>query len=295
MLGASLCLAFFGVFSHDGVQLSSVSLAVFARFFVPCLIGVFPWLFVTVRGRALDWGDLFGGPLYIPMIRAVSVIIAHYAFFTCVTHMALVDAVLLFNTAPLFIPVIERLVFKQRVAVRVRICLAVAFVGVACIMKPSDGLFDPYALLGLVSGAGLAISQICLLHGSRYYSMFANMFHLYAFSSILALLPLVFVYGRELTQTLVVSMFDETAFFIFLALALSSIGNQYMRTHALRCVEQAAVLAPYMYLSVVFSGILGWALWGQVPDRWSLIGMVLVLGQGIFLVMPSRSRAKGLS
>ena len=286
MVLGSLCLGLFGVFSRNGVELSSLGTAVFARFFLPGIIGIIPWIIIlSLRGN-YSWAKPLHGPLYIPLLRATVVVGAHYAFFACVTRMPLVDAVLLFNTAPLFIPIIERIVFKQRTGMRVRLCLMVAFVGVAFIMKPTSGLINPYALLGLCAGAGLAVSQICLLKGTRYYSMFENMLHLYLFSSVVALVPLFF-FGPGLI--VVGQEFAGFAFLIaFSALAVSSLGNQFFRTLALGCVDQAGVLAPYMYLSVVFSGVLGWVLWGQVPDKWSVIGIALVLAQGLFLMVPPR-------
>lgn len=286
MVLGSLCLGLFGVFSRNGVELSSLSTAVFARFFLPGVIGIIPWVFILSLKGNYSWAKPFHGPLYIPCLRAIVVVGAHYAFFACVTRMPLVDAVLLFNTAPLFIPIIERVFFKQSTSLRVRLCLTVAFVGVAFIMKPTSGLINPYALLGLCAGAGLAISQICLLKGTRYYSMFENMLHLYLFSSVVALVPLFF-FGPGLI--VVGQEFAGGAFLIaFSALAISSLGNQFFRTLALGCVDQAGVLAPYMYLSVVFSGVLGWLLWGQVPDTWSVIGIALVLAQGLFLMVPPR-------
>jgi drug/metabolite transporter (DMT)-like permease len=200
--------------------------------------------------------------------------------------MPLVDAVLLFNTAPLFIPIIERIIFKQRTVLRVRLSLTIAFVGVGFIMKPTSGLINPYALLGLVAGAGLAVSQICLLYGTRHYSMFENMLHLYFFSSIVALVPLM-LFGASFSEVSQ-ELLGEAALIAFTLSAVSSLGNQYFRTLALATVEQAGVLAPYMYLSVVFSGVLGWLLWNQVPDFLSIIGIVLVLVQGLFLMVSPR-------
>lgn len=286
MFLGSLCLGLFAVFSRSGVELSSLSTAVFARFFLPAVIGMIPWVVVLSIKGDFSWTRPFHGPLYISLLRAVFVVGAHYAFFTCVMRMPLVDAVLLFNTAPLFIPIFERIAFKQRTVLRVRLCLAVAFVGVGFIIKPTPSLINPYALLGLCSGVGLAVSQICLLHGTRHYSMFENMLHIYLFSSMFALVPML-LWGPQLVDV-TRELSNPTILVAFSALALSSLGNQFFRTKALRCVEQAGVLAPYMYLSVVFSGVLGWLLWGQVPDTWSVIGIVLVLAQGLFLMVPPR-------
>ncbi len=43
----------------------------------------------------------------------------------------------------------------------------------------------------------------------------------------------------------------------------------------------AARVGPFIYSSVVFAGLLEWALWSSVPDALSLAGMALVAGAGV--------------
>jgi len=46
----------------------------------------------------------------------------------------------------------------------------------------------------------------------------------------------------------------------------------------------AAQVGPFVYATVVFAGVLGWALWEEVPDGFSLLGSVLVCLAGVLTI-----------
>jgi drug/metabolite transporter (DMT)-like permease len=46
----------------------------------------------------------------------------------------------------------------------------------------------------------------------------------------------------------------------------------------------AAQVGPFSYGIVVFAGLFGWALWGELPDLLSLTGVLLVAGAGILTI-----------
>ena len=43
-------------------------------------------------------------------------------------------------------------------------------------------------------------------------------------------------------------------------------------------------MAPFRYLSLVWAVIIGFAIWGDVPDAWKLTGAALVVGAGLFIL-----------
>jgi drug/metabolite transporter (DMT)-like permease len=52
------------------------------------------------------------------------------------------------------------------------------------------------------------------------------------------------------------------------------------------------VLAPFMYSQIVWMIGLGWVVFGQWPDRWTLAGAGIVIGSGLYLLYRERVRAK---
>jgi drug/metabolite transporter (DMT)-like permease len=52
------------------------------------------------------------------------------------------------------------------------------------------------------------------------------------------------------------------------------------------------MLAPFTYAQLVGATIIGWAVFGDVPDRWTLIGGAIVGGSGLYLLWRERVRRR---
>jgi drug/metabolite transporter (DMT)-like permease len=53
----------------------------------------------------------------------------------------------------------------------------------------------------------------------------------------------------------------------------------------------ASVVAPFQYLSIVWSVVLGYATFGDVPQATTLLGASLIIGAGAFILFRERSTA----
>jgi drug/metabolite transporter (DMT)-like permease len=53
-----------------------------------------------------------------------------------------------------------------------------------------------------------------------------------------------------------------------------------------------AVVSGYRYSIVIFALIMGFLVWGDIPDRWSLLGTVLIVGSGLYTLHRQRIRAR---
>ena len=53
----------------------------------------------------------------------------------------------------------------------------------------------------------------------------------------------------------------------------------------------ASTVAPFFYVQLLWATLLGWIVFGEAPDRWTLVGGMIVMGSGLYLL--SRERAKG--
>jgi len=63
-----------------------------------------------------------------------------------------------------------------------------------------------------------------------------------------------------------------------------------MITHGLSMGE-ATVLVPLDYSRIVYSAILGYLLFSEVPGPWSFAGMALIVAASLYLVLTEKTRA----
>ena len=45
-----------------------------------------------------------------------------------------------------------------------------------------------------------------------------------------------------------------------------------------------SVVAPFRYVGLLFALILGWAVWGDLPNALAWVGIVLLLGAGVYML-----------
>jgi drug/metabolite transporter (DMT)-like permease len=55
----------------------------------------------------------------------------------------------------------------------------------------------------------------------------------------------------------------------------------------------ASALTPYTYMQIVWGTLIGWLIFGNFPDAWTLAGMAVIAGSGLLITLHERRRAKG--
>ena len=63
--------------------------------------------------------------------------------------------------------------------------------------------------------------------------------------------------------------------------------GHYLFTLAYRHAP-ASILAPMTYLQLLWAGLLGWIIFGTIPDSMSLFGMAVIAGSGLIIALKSR-------
>jgi drug/metabolite transporter (DMT)-like permease len=152
--------------------------------------------------------------------------------------------------------------------------ILIGLVGVALILHPGREVFSPVILLGLASGLLLGVVFLTVGILSRTEQSALILFYNFAISSI----------G---TTPLLVAQWavpDLTVWILLLLIGLLLAGSQFTVILSLSKAP-ASVVSPLYYLSVVFTGIIDWIVWGHVPDWQSVVGSILVIGGGTWTVL----------
>ncbi|MFO1154661.1 MAG: DMT family transporter [Rhodospirillales bacterium] len=245
------------------------------------LVLLLPW--VLHRGTA----DIRTTRLPLHLVRAISGLLSQALFFIAVKEMSLVDAVLLVNAAPLFIPLVVLVWLKRKIRPMVITSLVIGFVGVLLILKPSAALLtNPAALLATAAALFSAIALVSVNRLSSTDRPDTILFYYFLISTIAAT-PFAIAGWRPPVG---VEWGYLAGIGVFMALSQLFIILAYQQSTAER-------LAPFNYSVVVFSGLIGWLVWDNVPDLVALIGIVLVCVGGILSIIfggvAAKEHAKG--
>jgi drug/metabolite transporter (DMT)-like permease len=232
---------------------------VFFRHFL-MLVFLAPWLLRAGRG-ALRTSDLRGH-----VVRSLAGVAAVACYFYAIAHLPLADAVLLNQSIPLFVPLVERVWLGEAIPGRLWRVLLIGFAGLLLILRPGFGVFQPVALVGLASAALASVAQVGIRRLTRTEPVTRIVFYFGLIASLAAATPAVLTWRTPSPRTWVLLVF---------MCALATIG-QLTLTRAY-VYAPAARIGPFLYTGPVFAGLIDWLVWGHLPDALFLAGAALVV------------------
>lgn len=196
--------------------------------------------------------------------------------FYAVDHLVLADASMLNKMSPFFAILFSFFLLKERVSLFQAGAVLTAFGGVLLILRPSGTSMELVpALMGLFGGAaaGFAYTLVRLLSKRGVQGPFI-VFFFSAFSCAVTLPFLIFNFTPMSSQQL-----------IFLLLAgISAAGGQFSITAAYSFAP-ARELSVYDYSQVLFSALLGFIVFGQIPDLFSWLGYCIICGAAVAMFL----------
>jgi len=273
MLLSSASLSFFTLFAKFAIESFSYFFLIFLRFGVP-LVLLIPYLLYSTSMKKLFLLSNFK----MQFLRCACLLIYQYSIFYYLMHSSLLDATVMQNTAPLFMPILEWLFFKHRFEKKVVLSILISFVGVLCILKPDKAIFANLSVAGFLVPLGQAGSQVLYSHQAKKENQTSNLFYLFFLCSIIS--AVIFLFSRQFFGATLVLEHPLTWLWMnIICLGLTSILNQLFRGEAYKH-GKASALAPFLYFSMILSAVLDWAIFHYLPSWLSLIGAILVIAGG---------------
>ena len=194
-------------------------------------------------------------------------------FFWALSQMKLVDAIAITFAAPIFITAMSVPLLRETVGLHRWMAVAVGFIGVLIILRPGAGVFQWAALVVLGSVVFYALLMITTRALTRSENSAALMLYPQLGMAITGLVSVPFFWVPP-------SLVDLGLFAI--AGCFGSIGVMCV-THAFR-LAPAATVSPFEYSALLWATLLGYFVWGELPDRFTLIGAAVVIGSGLYIV-----------
>jgi drug/metabolite transporter (DMT)-like permease len=206
-------------------------------------------------------------------LRGVSQAASQTFLLIAFSLMPLAGAIAINFSAPLFAALASALVLKVAVGAVRWTALLVGFCGVLIVADPGPGTFQIGALFALAN-AVLYGSVTAAVRGMTTTES-AETLTLYQLGMLTALFALLLPLGWT-TPTA-----TDAAWIVFNG-GTNAIG-QFWWTRALHLAPASAV-SPFYYLSLIWASILGFAIWQEVPTISLVIGSVVVVASGLFLL-----------
>jgi drug/metabolite transporter (DMT)-like permease len=211
-----------------------------------------------------------------PMVhvgRYLLVLALSFSFFWALSQMKLVDAIAITFAAPIFITALSVPLLKEPVGLHRWVAISIGFCGVLIMLRPGAGVFQWAALVVICSVVVYALLMIT----TRAFKSTES-------TASLMLYPQL---GMSLTGIIIAPLFWVTPSLgdlglFALAGLFGSVGVMCL-THAFR-LGPAAVVSPFEYSALIWATLLGFLLWGELPDAFTLGGAGIVISSGLYII-----------
>ncbi len=250
------------------------------RYAVQALILV-PLVFATGRGLRLGprlWG--------LTLVRTLLHILALGTFFAALRFLPMADAVAIAFVMPFILLLLGWLTLGEEVGRRRLAACAVGFLGTLLVVQPSFAAVGPPALLPLAVALLFALFMLV----TRRIARDAEPVVLQATSGLVAtviLAPIVLVAaGRGWPELDPVAVTGGDWLLLALLGALGTAAHLFM-TWSLRFAP-SATLAPMQYLEIPFATLIGWLVFGNLPNGLAAVGIAITIGAGLYVIYRER-------
>jgi len=285
---------------QDSVR-QGILLMVLGTSIVPVMDAIAKFLGDTMSPIQITWGRFFfqfiimavamlllhGPHSLIPTkpkthaLRGFLLAAATTCFFWGLRYLPLADAIAIFFVQPMILTLISWLFLGEQVGWHRRIAVCVGFIGALFIIRPGTDAFTIASLLPLAAAvffAGYLASTRSVANIDHPATM--------QFASGLAatiMLSIALLVANQWPQ----SSFAPTIptmleWQLLIAIGFIAAGGHLLVVMAMNRAPASAV-ATFGYVEIIAATILGWLVFSDWPDKWTWIGIAIIVGSGIYV------------
>ncbi len=201
-------------------------------------------------------------------------------FFYAIDHIKMADANIISRINPAFVTIFACMFLKEKISKFQTPALILSFVFAMLVIKPSFDLSVLPSLAALVTAvcAGAAYTLVRFLSGRESA---ATIVFYFSFVSVVGMTPFLLM---EFVMP------DTIQLLWLLAIGIFASFGQFGLTLAYK-YSKAAEVSIYSYSTIVFVTILGIVFESEIPDGWSIIGGLGIIGVAVVLYLHNRQQA----
>lgn len=258
----------------SGIKWLSAEIAVLQILFIRSLFGM---LFLSAStGFSGERIRLRVERPWLLLARTAINVLSWILFFSGLKYLPLATAVALFFSFPLFLAITSVPILGETVGIRRTMAIIVGFVGVLFITHPASGIEWPMLfMLGAAFGWALVANATRILGETESTSTL--LFHTLLGFALTMSIPQFWLWQSIDAYTL--SIIGGVAFFGVIA--------QFCLTKAY-AIASPSLIAPFEYTALIWSAILGYLIWGDIPDIYAIIGAGLIVASGLYIIHRER-------
>ncbi len=253
--------------SLPSIEIAWLRFLVFAMIMVPAMVPGSP-LFALKTGS-----------IPLQLLRGAALLGSSLFFISGLRYLPIAEASATGFVSPLFVTALSIIFLSEKVGVRRWLATATGLLGVLIILRPGTSAFHPAAFFPIVSALAWAATLIMTrsMSGKEHAVTIMTYSSIAGLAILSVLVPFVWV----------TPSWHDVAFGILIG--VFSTAGQWIVVLAFRYAD-ASVLAPFSYTQLLWVSILGFLIFGELPDVWTVVGAAFIVASGLYTAHRERVR-----
>ncbi len=253
------------------------------------LISLFIAGSLALRAKVPLWGTTSRGRILLTIRSALGLCGVLFIFYTT-TKLPLADSALFMRLSPFWVTILAALFLHEKITPFKVVALLFAFGGTIIIMRPtvvlslltnSSNISQALPFLSGLIASLCAAGAYTVVSKLRSYEKPETIVFCFSFFSVIATLPFVIKIGY-------IPSLQELGGLTIVGLAAAS--GQMFLTHAYR-MGKASEISIFNYIGILFSIIIGFFWWHEIPDTITLLGGSFIIIAGIIVYHFGKEKA----
>ena len=249
------------------IEITWIRFLVFAVIMIPAMVPGSP-IFALRTQRPL-----------LQIMRGAALFGSSVLFISGLRFLPIAEASATGFVSPLFVTALSIFFLGEKVGLRRWLATAVGLLGVLIVLRPGTSAFHAAAIFPVVSAFAWASCLILtrLMSGQERAMVTMTYSSIVGITILCALVPFVWI----------APTWHDILFGTIIG--VTSTAGQWIVVLAFRYAD-ASVLAPFSYVQLLWVTLLGFLIFGEVPDVWTITGAAFIVASGLYTAHRERVR-----
>jgi drug/metabolite transporter (DMT)-like permease len=213
------------------------------------------------------------------LVRSALLLGATVTFVFGLQNMPLTEASTILFLAPLIVTALSVPLLRERVGPRRWAAVLAGFAGALIIIRPGGDVVNLWAVFPLATAFLYALYMVTTRQLSRTDSTLTTLVYTASVGALAMSVVVPFVWVP----------LDAQGWLLMVLLGVMGGANHFALIQAFRSASPV-VVSPFEYSRLIWATLFGYALFGNLPDGWTVLGATVIVAAGLYIY---RREARG--
>ena len=239
----------------------------------------------------------------LTLCRVILFFFGFSSFYISLTVLPLGFATALFFVTPFLITIFAHFFLKEEIGIRRWSAVVVGFIGVYITLNPDFNNFNYLSLLPILCAFCYSLSMIIIKKTSEKDSVYTQTFTFY-FGAIIFSTIFYFLIGdgqyntsdHPASQFIFREWFvDLESSILFMATTGLTATVAFLLLFTAYSIASPAVVSPFEYSILLWSPLIGWIYFNEIPSLNTFIGIIIIVSSGIYIFMREKAQEQSIA